>query len=251
MRSLMKLIQKRQSARESFDPGRQIPGSDLKLILEAARWAPTAHNMQNFDIVVVDDKEQLKAIESIEAVVPEAFLRENYAQLSFSEKDLQVKGTGVLASMFPPEWTNPNAWQQSLGFFPRHSFLGRATQKSPLHDARKRAPASEGDVLGYMSLGCVMENMWLTSTSLGIGFQVMSVFSNDPAGERVKDILRVPKHMKIAFACRLGYLPGPAAPYLRVRRPIENFCHANHFGCKNLTCLDVGDRHEAASASAR
>ena len=132
MRSLMKLIQKRHSARESFDPGRQIPGSDLKLILEAARWAPTAHNMQNFDIVVVDDKEQLKAIESIEAVVPEAFLRENYAQLSFSEKDLQVKGTGVLASRFPPEWTNPNAWQQSLGCFPQHSFLGRATQKTSL-----------------------------------------------------------------------------------------------------------------------
>ena len=101
-----------------------------------------------------------------------------------------------------------------------------------------------------MSLGCVMENMWLTSESLGIGFQVMSVFSNDPAGERVKDILRVPKHMKIAFACRLGYLAGPAAPYLRVRRPLEDFCHANQFGCKNLNCLDVGDRHEAAPVSA-
>jgi hypothetical protein len=28
-----------------------------------------------------------------------------------------------------------------------------------LFDPSKRAPASEGDVLGMMSLGCVMENM--------------------------------------------------------------------------------------------
>ena len=28
-----------------------------------------------------------------------------------------------------------------------------------VYNPRKRAPASEGDVLGMMSLGCVMENM--------------------------------------------------------------------------------------------
>jgi hypothetical protein len=32
-----------------------------------------------------------------------------------------------------------------------------------VYDNRKRAPASEGDALGLISLGCVLENMRLTA----------------------------------------------------------------------------------------
>ena len=44
--------------------------------------------------------------------------------------------------------------------------LSVSLQDSPclllvLYDTRKRAPASERDVLGFISIGCVMENMWL------------------------------------------------------------------------------------------
>jgi len=74
-----------------------------------------------------------------------------------------------------------------------------------LHDSRKRAPASEGDVLGIISLGCMMENMWLMAQSLGIGLQIMSVFSGTSVEEEVKRMLAIPNYMKIAFAARLGY----------------------------------------------
>jgi nitroreductase len=47
--------------------------SHLLQILEAARWAPTAHHMQNFEVVVVNERDLLDDIE------------ENYAQLSLSE----------------------------------------------------------------------------------------------------------------------------------------------------------------------
>lgn len=65
MQELIALIENRQSARGPFDPKRAIPAEDLEKILEAARWAPTAHNMQNFEIVVVDDKSLLAAISEI------------------------------------------------------------------------------------------------------------------------------------------------------------------------------------------
>lgn len=48
---------------------------------------------------------------------------------------------------------------------------------------RKRAAALEGDVLGITSLGCVMQNIWLTVESLGIGMQIMSVFGADDVEE--------------------------------------------------------------------
>jgi nitroreductase len=78
MNEFLKIIQERHSARVAFDPNHQIAKQDLEQILEAARWAPTAHNMQNFEIVVVDDKKQLEAIGKIRSQVSETFLRENY-----------------------------------------------------------------------------------------------------------------------------------------------------------------------------
>ena len=63
----------RQSARGLFDPERAIPKEDMEKILEAARWAPTAHNMQNFEIVVVDDKKSLAAISEIKRILESDF----------------------------------------------------------------------------------------------------------------------------------------------------------------------------------
>jgi nitroreductase len=99
-----------------------------------------------------------------------------------------------------------------------------------IYDPKKRAPASEGDVLGFMSLGCVMENMWLMAQSLGIGFMIMSVFSADSIEDEVKRVLNIPENVKIAYACRLGYPVSAPAKYLRVRRDVEDFTHCNRFG---------------------
>ena len=51
MPEILKLIQERQSTRGPFDMKRPVSKQDLRQILEAGRWAPTAHNMQNFEIM--------------------------------------------------------------------------------------------------------------------------------------------------------------------------------------------------------
>ena len=108
MQDALMLIQNRKSSRMPFDLERPVAKQDLLKILEAARWSPTAHNMQNFEIIVVDDKKVLKAIGNIKRPISETFIRENYQQLSFSEEELLKKKTGVLGAMFPPSWRNPN-----------------------------------------------------------------------------------------------------------------------------------------------
>lgn len=105
---LADLIRRRCSAREPFDPDRRVNEPDLLRILEAAQWAPTAHNMQNFEIVVIDDRAVLKTIGTVRTVPSEIFLRENYLQLSFSEEELLRRRTGLLAEMFPPQWRVPH-----------------------------------------------------------------------------------------------------------------------------------------------
>ncbi|MDD1751697.1 MAG: nitroreductase family protein [Methanotrichaceae archaeon] len=237
MSEILKIIQDRHSSRFPFDREHPPSKQDLVQVLEAARWAPTAHNMQNFEIIVVDDKKQLEELGSIESKISEEFLSENYQQLSFSEEELLQKKVGILGTMFPQSWRTPDDWGK-IARESEPSSLDQTIKCSPMllivtYDARKRAPASEGDVLGLISLGCVMENMWLMAQALGIDFQIMSVFSADSVERDVKKILEIPEYMRIAYAVRLGY-PIKSAKFLRVRRDIGGFSHHNRFGNKLL-----------------
>jgi nitroreductase len=232
---LLKLIRKQQSSRTLYDEGRKIAGSEMKSILEAGRWAPTAHNMQNFQVVVVDDRALLDSLGSIRYDTSDVFIHENYQQLSFSEKELLSKKVGLLASMFPPAWRKPDYQaEETTDDDARSSSWGDMIRSNSallivVYDPRKRAPASEGDFLGTMSLGCVMENMWLMATSLGIAFQVVSSLGADSVAEEVRILLNIPEELKIGFTVRLGYSAPAAEKYLRVRREVEDFTHHNSF----------------------
>ena len=233
MTNLLKLIEGRHSSRGLFDRKRPLTKKDLGQILEAGRWAPTAHNMQNFEVLVIDDEKILKEIGRIKSQVSEEFIKENYEQLSFSKKEFLRKKVGILASMFPPSWTDPARLDEAVreGPWPlQERIQGSPTLLIVIYDSRKRAPASEGDVLGIMSLGCVMENMWLMAQSLGIGFHILSVFSGIPVEKEVKKILNIPEYMKIAFAARVGYPRSAPINYVRVRRNVKDFVHHNRFG---------------------
>jgi nitroreductase len=247
MRDVLELIRERHSARMPFDPARRVTGDELRRILEAARWAPTAHNMQNFEVVVVDDPATLAAIGALHREISRTFLRENYQQLSFSEEELLRRKTGVLASMFPPEWRTPGAEPEAQPGLLHDSLQDCAALLLVLYDPRKRAPASEGDVLGIMSLGCVMQNMWLAAADLGLGFQVLSMFSAAAVERDLKPLLALPRDLRIAFACRLGHPAGPARRYLRVRRDVPDFVHHSRYGDP----LPLGDEARAATAGAR
>jgi len=234
MSQVLNAVRKRHSSRVPFKPERSLTKQDLKQILEAARWAPTAHNMQNFEIIVVDNKALLEKIGNIKSPISAAFIRENYRQLSFSRKELLRKKVGILATMFPPDWRDP-AKVNEIVRESKSWLLSETTEGSPIiliviYDPRKRAPASKGDFLGIISLGCVLESMWLVAQDLRISFHVMSVFAAASVEDRLKRLLDIPEYMRIAFAIRMGYPLSTSAKYLRVRRDLEAFVHDNRYG---------------------
>lgn len=231
MNDLMTIIQQRYSERETFDSDKQVTTADVKKILEASRWAPTSHNMQNFEIVVVDDESILKLLGNLSASPSPEFIRENFEQLSITEKELAQKKVGILATQFPPAWRDRTQLEAVIKERPSLN-LGMLIHGAPtililLYDTRRRAPASPGDMLGAVSLGAVMENMWLMAQSLDIGFQIMSMFGS-PVQKEVKKILEIPDHMAILFAIRLGY-PFTRSKDLRVRREIGDFAYRNTY----------------------
>jgi nitroreductase len=239
MRDLLDIMWQRHTCRTAFDPQREIRETDVQRILDAARWAPTAHNLQNFEIIAVDDKHCLAAISAIPLPPAETFIREDYHQLSLSEAELLRSKTGLSASMLPESWQDAEMEQDGASV----RYVGRTIQKCPLMlvvvtDSRLSAPVSEGDSLGLMSLGCVMQNLWLMTESLGISMQVLSAFSVDAVENQVQRILAIPKHMKIAFAARVGYPVTASESYLRVRRKIQDFTHRNRYSVRKHS---VGD----------
>ena len=231
MSDVLELMRSRASARMPFDPNRPVPAEDLAKILEAARWSPTAHNMQNFEVIVVDDRVTLDAIANTKRPISEEFIRENYEQLSFSEEELAARKTGIMATQFPPAWRDPDFRLDKLTA-EEVAAMQRPMPATPLllvvlYDPSRRAPASEGDFLGIVSLGCVMQNIWLAAESVGIGLQIVSSLSSDA---EVRRILNVPDDLAIAFSCRLGYPAGEPAKRLRVRRDVEDFTHHDRYG---------------------
>jgi len=226
MNEVLRLMRQRQSDRLPFNQARRVPEQELRLILDAGRWAPTAHNMQNYHVVIVDDRIILSAIEAVNRPISETFIKENEQQLSSSEEELIQKKVGLLAALFPPSLRAGGVVIPSKGM----PLLPSPLLLFMLYDPRTRAPASEGDFLGIMSMGCVMENMWLAAQSLGVSFQIVSSAGTPESAREIRRILGIPEHLQIAFAARLGYPAVSRGQYLRVRREIEDFAHRNRFG---------------------
>src|SRR5271165_4791809 len=204
--AFLDLIHSRHSTRGPFDPDRAVTTRQVKLILEAARWAPTPNNMQNFVIVVVDEKDRLEEIGKIPAEMSETYLRETYEHVSFNEAELRIKKTGTLASIYPRAWTDPEAWNPESDARSQLTLVGKAVLQPQvllvvLYDSSIHSPDSKGDAIGLMGLGCVMENMWLMSEAEGLGMHVLTVFRNGAVEKQVQQALHIPPHMKIAFAC--------------------------------------------------
>ena len=235
MTEVIELLRSRHSARVPFDPARRIAPGALELILEAARWAPTPHNMQNFEIIAVEDSELLEAVGEVSTTVSPEFLRENYAQVSLSEEELSRRKVGIIGTGFPPSWLDPSAWKSMPADIEymrklKSSLLGCPVLLVVLYDAGRRAPASAGDVLGFIGLGCVLENMWLASQALGISLQVLASMADAEVAPVLAKLLRIPDRLSVAFGCRLGYPLVATAGGLRVRRDIGDFVHRNFYG---------------------
>ena len=230
-KDVLQLIKDRKSYRGPFDENRSVDPSIIKDMLEAATWAPTAHNMQNFKIIVVDDRSLLLELSEMKSRVSSVFIEENYRQLSFSEDELKKKKAGILAAQFPPGWLTPEA-QKGKVEDPLSGLGGMISKASALllvlYDPKRRAPASEGDALGIMSLGFMIENMWLIAAANGVSFHVVTAFGNEPLQSEVKKRLKVPASLDIVLGCRIGY-PTSERKGLRVRRDIEDFVSYNGY----------------------
>lgn len=245
MAELSEVVRARHSSRVAFDPGHAVSSRNLAALLDAARWAPTPHNMQNFEIVAIDDPNQLARIGALTDTVSLTFLRENDEQVARSDEELATRQTGISARGFAPAWLDPQAWEDPERAAQFTRSLRDSLDGCPLlfvflHDPARRAPASEGDVLGWIGLGCVLENVWLTAQSLGLGCQVLASLADEGVEPAIRNLLGVPDRLRVALGCRLGYPLHEVASPPRVRRDAGRWVHHNAYGVPLTRALDQG-----------
>ena len=74
----------------------------------------------------------------------------------------------------------------------KNSFRGSPTLLMVLYDPKKKAPALAVDIYGFIGLGCLMENIWLTTQALGISMQILSLSATVSVEKELKQILKYP-----------------------------------------------------------
>lgn len=234
------LVKFRRSSRWVFSK-RQVSDEDLKKILEAAQYAPTPHNRQPFEIIVVKDRNVIKQISEVEIRLSKEEV-DGHIFWTRSKKELESKGVGVQMDVVPkfvhdlkdkPELIDDDEfWKKTMGLF---SIVMQATSVLliVIFDPKLPGIGPLKNLWGILGVGAVMQNIWLAANDLGISVHLVS--SQTMRVESIRklhEILNIPKDYRILFLFRLGY-EGKFGKYgTPYRRKLEDFVHLNRFSNK-------------------
>jgi len=235
------LVKYRRSSRWVFSE-KKISDSDLEQILEAARFAPTPHNSQPFEIIVVKDKNIIKELSKVEFRLDKKAIDGHFYWTRFTQEELESKKTGVQIEVLPkfildlkdnPKLIEDNDfWKKSMQLY---SILIQNSQilLYILYNQRLPGVGPLHHLWGIISIGAIMQNIWLAANNLGISAQLVSgQLMNPDSVKKLNSILQVPDGYKIMLTFRLGYETKFGRYGTKIRRELSDFVHINTFSNK-------------------
>jgi coenzyme F420-0:L-glutamate ligase/coenzyme F420-1:gamma-L-glutamate ligase len=199
------LIKKRRSIRK-FSP-RQIEDAVVREVLEAARWAPSAHNAQPWRLIVLIDD----------------VLKRDLAEAMAAAWVADMTKDGVAMEV------RENMAKASVERFARAPVLVVAcvTMKDMAKYADELRQRCERD-LAVQSLGAALQNMLLVAHAKGLG----ACWFSAPCfcKETVRKVLKMPKDVEPQALIALGYpAEKPKAPS---RKPLHSYACFEGWGEK-------------------
>lgn len=231
---ILEAIRSRRTANGAFED-RPLAAADVRTILEMAACAPSHFNSQPWRFVVIQDdvtRHKIAAIagESMQKLMAGGRFWQRYRKyFRFSKKDMDEKGDGILIDTMPAilkpfaKYIFTERGGEVMARFQVPRVLGNDARKlvagSPLIlgitlDSSEYKSDDLSGMYSVISLGAVMQTIWLTATSLGIGMQFISTpMEVEGQWERIVQLLGIPPEHKLMVLYRLGYLPE------EVRRP--------------------------------
>lgn len=205
MSSIVDLIKRRRSIRK-FSP-RKVEDAVLREVLEAARWAPSAHNAQPWRFIVLTNDALKRELAEAMATAWRA--------------DMTKDGVAVEA--------RENMAVTSVERFTCAPVLVVAclTMKDMTKYADEPRQQCERD-LAVQSLGSALQNMLLVAHAKGLG----ACWFSAPCfcKEAVRKVLNVPKDIESQALIVLGYpAEKPRAPS---RKPLKSYVYFDGWGEK-------------------
>ena len=232
---------------------KKVERATLIQLIEAARWAPSGHNSQPWQFLIVDDS---KIISEVVTMATDAFAElqrtrqdlKDWVQIwwqwfRWSDEELETAGDGIyMRQMSRASWEemiNTESVERIRSQLLEILSPTRGVSKiksAPcliftLLDKSRKIPDLSQGIMELTSIGAAMQNLRIAAQALGLGVHELSLLHDVPATrEGIAKLLGIPQHCRIVGAMRVGY-PGTGGENLRthVRRPVEKILHWNHY----------------------
>ena len=224
----LEVLNRRKTTNGPFLPDPVTPEHQRTLV-EVAAMAPSHFNSQPWRFVLVDDRSTIDEVarisgESMTRLLEEGTFWKRYRPyFRFSEAEMEEKRDGIHFDQMPgvlkpfSRQIFSNTGQAVMNRFGVPRTLGEDNRKlvagSPLLLAvlLDKTEYRPGELSGFYSIfgmGAAVENIWLTTTELGMGIQFVSTPMEIPENwERLKRLLKVPDDLELMAVYRLGYVP--------------------------------------------
>ncbi len=228
---LFDAIRRRRTTNGAFQ-AQPVAPEHLRTILEMASNAPSHFNSQPWRFIAVQDQARRQRVadiagESMRFLMEEGTFWKRYSRyFRFSKEEVDRSSDGIYFDKMP----------SVLRPFMRHVFTpqgGAVVNKLQVprvlaNDAHKLVASSplllgitltrteyqEGELsalYSIISLGAVIQTIWLTATSLGIGMQFISTpMEVEGQWEKIVALLDVPEDQALLVLLRLGYVSADA-----------------------------------------
>lgn len=225
---LIDAIRNRRTTNGPFKPD-PVSKEHQHLLIEAASRAPSHFNSQPWRFILIEDQTIRHKIAAIggatmtQLFAEGRFFKRYRKYFRFSQQEMDEKQDGIYIDTMPGPlrpFIKQVFNEKALGLLNTlgvPKVLGNDNKKlvegSPLLLAAllTKEEYVPDDLSGYyclLSMGMAIENIWLMTTTLGMGIQFVSTPMEVPeAWQEIKDLLKIPPELELMAIYRLGYLP--------------------------------------------
>jgi 5,6-dimethylbenzimidazole synthase len=195
----LKLARERRTSRGYLNS--PVSNETISLILEAARWSPSAANTQPWEFIVIRDLEIKKAIQK--AFLDETLEHEDSRYRKVSEQQAGLLLDPVLVGV-----------------------CGKPASKSRFVNVKELTLTSQ-DELYLLSMGAMIQNMLLAATALELNSTWIARLARIP---EVSKILQIPEALQLVAFVTIGLTSQKLTASEGRRIPVNKKAHLNRYG---------------------
>ena len=253
---LQEAILKRRTTNTKFAE-KKVSREDIELLIKMASYAPSHFNSQPWRFIAVTDENIIGEIGKIagdamvELMEEGRFRRQYEKYFRLTEDEAEESRNGIHIDHFP-KILKPFIKQimsekggKTLTKLKIPKILGKDEEElvgsSPLLFVilLNKEEYKPGELSGYystISMGAVIQNLWLTTTDIGMGMQFISTPGEFPdKWNQITCMLEVPDNYEMAAIFRMGYKdPSVKRPTIdwksEQRKPPDKLAFKNKWG---------------------